>query len=234
MKLTGRQKAFLSQFLDLYREAQEPLHYTTVAEHLGVSKITAYDMLRLLEERGLVECEYVLRGKGRGAGRSSIVFRPTPKAHALFAELAGEAADLEQWEAAKSRILKALEAGKGGDYQDLLKEILDRLPERQSPLLYAAEMVTAVILSLQQLREDASASGLSDRLRSLGLPEEVGLSALGGLAVGLSFAERANRRLINLLLSRVGRYQEHLSSLSAENLRRLTDFTGEVMRILGA
>lgn len=234
MKLTGRQKAFLSQFLDLYREAREPLHYTTVAEHLGVSKITAYDMLRLLDERGLVECEYVLRGKGRGAGRSSIVFRPTPKAHALFAELAGEAVDLEEWEAAKARILKALEAGKGGDYQDLLKEILDRLPERQSPLLYVAEMVTAVILSLQQLREDASASGLSDRLHSLGLPEEVGLNALGGLAVGLSFAERANRRLINLLLSHVDRYQELISRLSAENLRRLADFTGEVMRILEA
>ena len=60
------------------------------------------------------------------------------------------------------------------------------------------------------------------------------MSALGGLAVGLSFAERANRRLINLLLSRVGRYQEHLSRLSAENLQRLADFTGEVMRILGA
>jgi len=234
MKLTGRQRSFLSQFLDLYREAREALHYTTVAERLGVSKITAYDMLRLLEKRGLVQSEYVLRGKGRGAGRSSIVFRPTPKAHTLFAELAGEAVDLEQWEAAKVRILEALETGKGGDYQDLLKEILERLPERQSPLLYAAEMVTAVILSLQQLREDASASGLSDRLRSLGLPEEAGFSALGGLAVGLSFAERANRRLINLLLSHVGRYQELLSRLSAENLGRLADFTGEVMRILEA
>ncbi|HID63423.1 MAG TPA: Lrp/AsnC family transcriptional regulator, partial [Anaerolineae bacterium] len=36
MKLTGRQKMFLSRFLDLYREAEEPLHYTVVAERLGV------------------------------------------------------------------------------------------------------------------------------------------------------------------------------------------------------
>ncbi|HHE71868.1 MAG TPA: hypothetical protein ENL34_06280 [Chloroflexi bacterium] len=234
MKLTGRQKAFLSQFLDLYQEAREPLHYTAVAERLGVSKITAYDMLRLLEEQGLVQSEYVLRGKGRGAGRSSIVFRPTPKARALFAELASGASDLAQWKVVKARILEDLEAGKGGDYQELLKDLLARLPERQSPLLYAAEMVTAIILSLQQLREDASAFGLSDRLRSLGLPEEAGLAALGGLAVGLSFAERANRRLVNLLLSQVGRYQQLFSRLSPENLRRLSDFTREVMRVLEA
>jgi len=234
MKLTGRQKAFLSQFLDLYQEAGEPLHYTAVAERLGVSKITAYDMLRLLEEQGLVQSEYVLRGKGRGAGRSSIVFCPTPKAHALLAELPSGASDLAQWEIVKARILKAFETEKEGDYQELLKEILARLPERQSPLLYAAEMVTAVILSLQQLREDASASGLSDRLRSLGLPEEAGLAALGGLAVGLSFAERANRRLVNLLLSQVSRYQQLFSRLSPENLRRLSDFTREVMQVLEA
>jgi len=111
MKLTGRQRAFLSQFLDLYRESREPLHYTDVAQRLGVSKITAYDMLRLLEERGLVQSEYVLRGKGQGAGRSSIVFHPTPQADALFTELAGEAEGRGEWEAVKTRILGALQVG---------------------------------------------------------------------------------------------------------------------------
>ena len=232
MKLTGRQRAFLSTFLDLYREAQEPLHYTTVAQQLEVSKITAYDMLRLLEERGLVQSEYVLRGKGQGAGRSSIVFRPTPQADALFAELAGEDANHGEWEIVKTRILETLRAGKGTDYQGLLEEILARLPQRQSPMLYAAEMITAVILSLHQLREDASAAGLFDRLCALGLPGEAGLRALAGLALGLSFAERINRRLISLLLSYTGRYQEILSRLSTENLQRLSNFAGEVMKIV--
>jgi len=52
MKLTGRQEEFLAKFLDLYAQVQEPLHYTQVAEVLGVGKITAYDMLRLLEKMG--------------------------------------------------------------------------------------------------------------------------------------------------------------------------------------
>jgi len=232
MKLTGRQRAFLSTFLDLYREAQEPLHYTAVAQQLGVSKITAYDMLRLLEKRGLVQSQYVLRGEGQGAGRSSIVFRPTPQADALFAELAGEAVGQGEWEAVKTRILETLRTGKGTDYEGLLEEILARLPQQQSPMLYAAEMITAVILSLHQLREDASAAGLLDKLRALGLPGEAGLRAMAGLALGLSFAERINRRLISLLLSYTGRYQEILSRLSAENLQRLSNFAGEVMKIV--
>ena len=232
MKLTGRQKSFLSQFLDLYRESRKPLHYTDVAQRLGVSKITAYDMLRLLEERGLVQSEYVLRGKGQGAGRSSIVFHPTPQADTLFAELAGEAGDLEEWEPVKRRILEALRAGKGTDYEGLLEEILARLPQRQSSMLYAAEMITAVILSLHQLREEASVAGLLDKLRALGLPGEAGLSALAGLTLGLSFVERINRRLISLLLSYTGRYQETLSRLSAENKQRLSNFVGEVMKIV--
>jgi len=232
MKLTGRQRAFLSTFLDLYREAREPLHYTTIAQRLGVSKITAYDMLRLLEERGLVQSEYVLRGKGQGAGRSSILFRPTPQADVLFAQLAGRAVGKDEWEAVKTRILETLRAGKSTDYEGLLEEILARLPQRESPMLYAAEMITAVILSMHQLREDASAAGLFDRLRALGLPGEIGLRALAGLTLGLSFAERINRRLIGLLLSHTARYQEIISRLSAENLQRLSSFAGEVMKVM--
>jgi hypothetical protein len=38
--------------------------------------------------------------------------------------------------------------------------------------------------------------------------------------------------LISLLLSYTGRYQETLSRLSAENKRRLSNFVGEVMKIV--
>ena len=54
MKLTGRQRQFVAKFIDLYQQANRPLHYVTVAQQLDVSPMTAYDMLRLLEEKGLV------------------------------------------------------------------------------------------------------------------------------------------------------------------------------------
>ncbi len=230
MKLTGRQEAFLGKFLDLYSQAGEPLHYTHVAEVLGVGKITAYDMLRLLEKRGLVRSEYVLRGKGRGGGRSTVVFVPTSQARALFAELAGEGWDQVEWEAAKAQILNALR--RRTDYQNLLDEILTRLPERTTPLVYAAEMVTAVILNLLLVEEGASASALVERLKALGLPGEVGLNALSGLAMGLSLAERANRRLTDKLVDAVRGYQRSLVHLRGEGRRSLSSFVQEVMKVV--
>jgi DNA-binding Lrp family transcriptional regulator len=225
MKLTGRQKDFLDKFLDLYREADSPLHYAVLAESLGVSKPTAYDMLRVLEERGLVASEYVLPEEG-GPGRSSIVFRPTEEA-------AGERWDNEEWEQARGSILRSLREGKGPDYQNLLEEILSRIPEHKSPMLYVTEMTTAAILNLNQLREEAEARGLFKNLRSLGFPNELGLNALAGLNLGLTMVEKANRRVTTLLVSHTQKYQDHLARLSAENKKRLSDFAQEVMKIVG-
>lgn len=232
MKLTGRQKDFLSKFLDLYRKIDRPLHYAVLAHKLGVTKIAAYDMLRLLEERGLVTSEYVLP-KGGGPGRSSIVFSPTEKAAAVMAQLAGEDWDTAEWDEVKERILTALREEKGTDYQNLLEEILHRIPERKSPMLYAAEMITAVLLNLHQLKEEAKGGSLLENLRTLGWPGELGLNALAGLTLGLTLVEKANRRITNLLLSYAQKYQDHLAKLSAENKKRLSDFAQEVMNIVG-
>ncbi len=233
MKLTGRQKDFLSKFLDLYREADRPLHYAVLAERVGVTKITAYGMLRLLEERGLVTSEYVLP-EGGGPGRSSIVFSPTEKAATVMAQLAGESWDTAEWDWVKERILAALRKGKGTDYQNLLEEVLLRIPERKSPMLFVTEMTTAAILSLNQLRGEAEARGLFENLRALGFPGELGLNALAGLTLGLTLVEKANRRVTTLLLSYTQKYQDHLARLSAENKKRLSDFAQEVMRIVEA
>ena len=232
MKLTGRQQDFLSDFLDLYQEEEDSLHYASVAERLGIGRITAYDMLRILEDKGLVTSEYVMPSSG--PGRSTIVFRPTEQGEALMRHLAGERWDQEEWEGVKARIVQALQEGQNEDYEPLLEEILARLPERQTPLIYTAEMVTAVILSLYQLKEQVPTSQLWGHLRDLGLPEDVGLNALGGVAVGLSLMEQTNRRLTLKLLSYTRQYQGYLADLSAESRRRLSEFTAEVMRIVGA
>lgn len=231
MKLTGRQREFLARFLDLYRRTKRPLHYTQVAEEVGVSKPTAYDMLRVLEERGWVASEYKLSKEG-GPGRSSIVFYPTEQAIELLPQQIGEEWDKTEWEQAKMRILQALNERKGA-YQNLLDEILLRIPKRKSPMLYVTEMITAIILHLHQLREEMKANGLFPDLRLVGLPSELGLNALPGLTLGLMLVEKANHRVATLLLSYTQKYQDYLARLSAENKKRLSDFAQEVMKIVG-
>lgn len=232
MKLTGRQREFLKRFLDLYGGTKQPIHYAQLAENVGVSKPTAYDMLRLLEERGLVASEYMLSKEG-GPGRSSIVFHPTEKAAKVMGQLAGGDWGREEWEQTKGRILQALREVKNADYQSFLDEILLRIPERKSPMLYVAEMITAAMLNLNQLKGEAEASGLFKQLRALGFPGELGLNALAGLTLGLTLVEKANRRATTLLLSYTQKYQDNLARLSTENKKRLSDFAQEVMKIMG-
>jgi len=77
MELTFRQKAFLSKVLDAYREMQKPVHYSLIAKKLGLSNSAAYDMLRLLEQKGMVISEYDTPKETSGPGRSNVRFVPT-------------------------------------------------------------------------------------------------------------------------------------------------------------
>jgi len=232
-QLTGRQQEFLSKFLDLYQLSGEPIHYSTLAKHVGVGKVTAYEMLRLLEDRGLVKVEYQMPEDPRVPGRSSVVFRPTPLATRTLVDLAGSDWKEDEWEQVKTRILDQLRAGSASGYEALLNKLLARLPDQRSPVIYLAEMVTTVILGLNSLKDVAEERGLLNILRNVGLPGELGLNALAGLSVGLSLAERANRRMTSVLLVQANKYQSILSELTTENRRRLTEFTREVLEIVG-
>ena len=230
--LTHRQQEFLNHFLDLYQEMDEPIHYTALAERLRIGKVTAYEMLRLLEERGLVQSEYYLPDQERGPGRSSVLFRPTAAASRLLHELNGGFPEDDDWGVVKDRILHQLRAGKAAGYEDLLTDLLARIPEQGSPLVYLTEMTTATLLVLGGLRDSAEAGGLADRLRRIGLPGEIGLSALAGVNAALSLMERVNRRISSFLLTQSGKYQTMLSQVGEENRRSLGDFAREVAKIV--
>jgi predicted ArsR family transcriptional regulator len=126
MKLTRRQEDFVYNLLDLYRELQGPFHYTLLAERLGVSRFTAYDMLRLLEEKGLVTSIYQLAEGKSGPGRSEVFYKPTDKARRLMVELAGEI-ESQDWADIKARVLKKVQAGELQD-RELAEQMLARVP----------------------------------------------------------------------------------------------------------
>jgi DNA-binding PadR family transcriptional regulator len=231
LKLSSRQQDFLSRLLDLYREARAPVRYADVARALDVSPVTAYEMLRLLEEKRLVRSETV-RPQGH-RGRSVVVFSPTEKAPALLAELTVDPLDEREWEKSKTNILQALEDGQGTDYQDLLDELLLRIPERKSPLLFVADMVTAIILVFYELRDTAAARRIFPTLRWLGPPGWAVLYSLAGFSLALSLVEKANRRATSLLLSYSRQFREHLDNLTGGEKVRLSDFAYEVLRAIG-
>ncbi|MFH0768828.1 MAG: hypothetical protein V1932_04595 [Chloroflexota bacterium] len=86
-RLTPRQRSFLTSFVHLFQETGEPLHYSVVAKHEGLRNSSAYDMLRLLEQKGLVGCEYLAPKPVTGPGRTNVVFSPTAEGLNLMCHL---------------------------------------------------------------------------------------------------------------------------------------------------
>ena len=231
-KLTRRQRQFLGQFLDMYQEIDEPIRYVELAKRLDIGKVTAYEMLRLLEKRGLVEAEYHLPPGDRGPGRSTVLFRPTSEAIRLINVLSAGTAENEAWEAARERILQQLHDGKVDGYETLLNELLVRISDRRSPLIYMTEMITATILSVASIQKAAEDRGLLDRLRRIGLPGEIGLNALAGISSALSLVEDVNLRFSTFWLEQSGKYHEMLIQTSEERRNQLSDFAREVAKIV--
>jgi DNA-binding PadR family transcriptional regulator len=231
-KLTHRQQEFLGQFLDIYREMDRPVHYVTIAERLRLGKVTVYEMLRLLEERGLVRAEYDMESGSHGPGRPTVLFQPTEEARRVIYQLAGDSADLGDWQAAKEHILQKLHEGKAGGYEELVTDLLSRIPERDSPLIFVTELITAMILALATIPDAPEVRGMLKRLRRIGLPQEIGLSALSGIGLALSALERINRRTATILLAQIGKYEDLLVQMSEENRHRLGEFTREIAQIL--
>ncbi len=230
--LTRRQHEFLSQFLDMYQEFDKPIHYVALAERLDIGKVTAYEMLRLLEKRGLVKSEFHLPPGDRGPGRSTVLFRPTQKTIQLINEISDGTSDSEDWESAKSRILLKLHEGKVEGYESLLNDLLARTSDRRSPLIFITEMITATILTVASIQKTAEDKGLIDRLERIGLPGEIGLSALEGISSALSMVENVNLSISTFLLEQSGKYQEQLTNLSEEKRNQLSAFAREVTKIV--
>ncbi len=233
MELTARQKAFLGRLLDLSGEARGPLHYSRVAETLGVSAATAYDMLRVLERKGMVRSEYVVPDRPPGPGRASVLFAPTPLADELFARPGADAALDEEWEAVRARVLTALRSGEAAIRNDLLRDIVALVPNTRSPLAYAGEVITVLLLNLHEAKHKfGPRSPLGMLLENTA--GKLGMSMLAGLAFGLSATHRARERLWVDLPKHIRRYEAAVQELSAERAQALREFVGEVVSALRA
>jgi hypothetical protein len=113
--------------------------------------MTAYDMLCLLEEKGLVTSEYQLASHKSGPGRAERVFYLTQATQCrkkqVIAQAGGENLDPEE---IRQLVLRRLH---GGDVpeQDMVEEMLARVPPAgQGQARYCLEVLTIVALRLRE------------------------------------------------------------------------------------
>jgi len=212
----------------------QPLHYSVVAQRLGLSKSTAYDMLRLLEKKGFVTSEYATPKKVAGPGRSSVLFLPTSKAHRILGQLGRGGAEDEEWEDIKARIFARLSQGEAAEYASFIRELLELIPKTSSPLACCAEIITALLLSLKEAEYKLGpGSPLNKLLAASG--SKVGMSILAGVATGLMAADNISHGFFAKRFEQeMQRYEEAIEELGPEGIEALNGYTRELMGVLSA
>jgi len=232
-KLTARQKVFCEALLELYGKLRGPVHYSELAERLGVNRFSAYDMLKVLEKKGFAASSYALEAGHSGPGRPMVVFAPTSQAASLCA--APQDLEIEEWHSLRERALARLRQARGANVREALSDLLARLPETGgAPLTYCTEMTAALLLNMQRAR--ARAAGLSPfrALAALRSGGATGLEALAGLSVGATLAaeDETSTSLTQRLLDHARRYQANLERLSEEARALLVQFLEEALEAL--
>jgi hypothetical protein len=225
MKLTPRQQTFLDKLFELYDEFKGPVHYSVVADNLGVNKFSAYDMLKVLEEKGVAASDYVLSDDQIGPGRSQVVFYPTHKAAQFLTQLRDEMRYNADWQRVKERILLRLEEARQTNPADALLESLSNLSESKNPLDYCAEMISVLLLNIDRLRSH----NLAPALDTLNTKGQVGLAALAGLSLGSSLTNDDDTSLTEKLITHTQRFQVQLADMSDESITKLSAFLNDAM-----
>lgn len=206
---------------ELSKKLDGPVHYQDVAEHLKVSKWTAYDMMRELAKDNLVKSTYVQSSAGT-RGRSQVLFELTSRGLEVLRGTRQCAA--EEWDTIKSHILarvaNAVEHGSGGETL-LQKETLPR-----SALGFCATCLSALVLEFRARGLDMTA--LNEVMHAVQEDSSMLLVLVGMLASGL---------LVRGVLKRIQGYDTMLTRLSKEiatmedsSKRTLADFLWHVVQ----
>ena len=227
IRITRRQIEFLSKFLKLCSKTNGYIHYTDLAEKLGVSKYTAYDMLRRLEKKELVSHKYIL-GHKRGKGRSKVLFYPFPKARELLIELLGEDIEDKEWKDFKKLVLKETGDGREKSYSRLLRRISKKANRVRRPMEYCTYYMMSLFLEIKKIKNKFLKTRLIENLKKFRKRSKLKISSLAGIILGTFQLDEDldvyNEHFLNNFLT----YEQYLNEMSSDSRDEFDSFVDEI------
>lgn len=212
MTLTGRQREFLTAIQEAYAATGVSLHYEDIARMLGVSKWTAYDMVRELAKQGLVTIEYTTNQGERQVGRSRLAIRPAA-ATSNFAALPEES----------GRVLEMLRTYEPGAATKHSQLFLEKAAAADSKERFCFYLVAALVLLSDRLIRGGSLLGILKSLLALG-STELGLVAAVGMVVGLIIRGGLNPELVKALQEAVTCFHQYIGEIAEEERLKISGF----------
>ncbi|MEH7303268.1 helix-turn-helix domain-containing protein [Neobacillus drentensis] len=219
MILTKRRREFLDQICQQYHTTNLPVHYSEVAEAIGVSKWTAYDVLKTLESQGLVKRNYSTNENE--TGRSVVVFSPTEMAEEMFQKERRETSNMEEWEAILNHMTELVENQQNLPLMDAIHNIITRMKTVEVKLEFCAYFLCILILYLNSLGK--TVKNLTVNMVNASPETKVKLTVFVGAVIGM-IIQSVGDELSPEMITLVQQFFENVNQLNGEELQLLIAF----------
>jgi len=232
LRITRRQMEFLRHVKQLGEGTNSPVHYTTVAAQLGVSKWSAYEMLKALERQGLLASQYEVKQGGKFPGRAMVLFSLTNLAdEMLSAEPFGRGLTPREWGQVRRTLLSLSKQAGVTDPSGLIEHLLTELPMLERPIVFSAYVITMLATELINLGEK-SIDLLTYVTRRKARAETILVMFVGTVA-GAMLRTTSKSGPITQVSKYASRLVDALPKLSEPEQTLLMDFLEEVLKGTG-
>lgn len=215
MSLTNRRLELLKVLVNLSNQKGGPIHYTDVAEAMGISKWTAYDILKELEKLEFVKAEYYL-DEDRSQGRSILMFIPTGKTYEFLNNT-----KQSDWDLIKNDLLNKLKENKANSIEEILNEMF----HIKTPIKFCAYAITAFLLKLK-LQGDSIIENIESSV-SMSVNPYTALIFFVGAVLGILLYTKIKNDIDEKLVENVQRFHSNINYLSANDMFLLNSFLKE-------
>lgn len=218
VSLTKRRLQFLNHLVEMYRKTKLPIHYEALARSLGVSKWTAYDMMKKMEQLGFITRSY--ETNPNETGRSQVVFVPTGKAEELFSSSGDQSLDESEWKGMAAALKERLRELSYFSLQDSLRNMLEEAERSHSSIQFCASAMGVLTVHLKKL--GGKTEQLIRNMMDKAPDRDMGIAVFIGTALG-SAIHSVNEEL-----------EQEASELAARLMQAISDLTGREKELLVA
>ncbi len=220
MNLTNRRKQFLERIVQEYSKTNEPVHYSNIAKSIGVSKWTAYDVLKELEKQDFLERTYTVNPNE--TGRSIVVYVPTDKSKELFELQRPTLTSSIDWEQLKDDVLTFIR--ETSEYENPLKPLLEKLTKVELKLELCAYFLGILLVHLN--KQGDTIRQLTINLVNVSNKPITQVSTFVGAVIGM-IIESASEEISPEMVKIVQQFMKTLEELEHGELVYLVDFLTE-------
>ncbi|MDQ0859090.1 LexA family transcriptional regulator [Bacillus sp. V2I10] len=219
MSITKRRKQFLEEIVKIYQDTLLPVHYETIANAIGVSKWTAYDVMQVLEKEGYLERTY--KKNSNDTGRSIVVFSPTQEVIKLFTDVNKQISTTEEVREIKGRVIDFIVALENKSYTESVNQMLLKMEKVE----FCYYFLGILVFHLNQLGKETRS--LIKFVITISNKPYVQLSVFVGLVVGMTTLNSRDELGLNIFeISH--QFFDYLDELNSNDLNRLIDFLKEI------